>query len=242
MKTNRNFVPKSAGVTGSAGSYQSNVVAQAGYDNVGDVGLSVPSKTQCVRRSSSVPCHGPRSHIVSSVPPNTRCAGQLNSVPCHSQGLEVFGVPDVGISVSPKRRCIRKSSSAACRAQRLSTFGIPFGVDCQLLSQSTHDDNVNIHLGAPGERYHRTDDVVDTDGFPNRSPGTQQQNAWSHTRQESTIGEDYLRRQSRTPSPPPVYKHIGSCIHNCQHCGALFWYEEHLKSIARGLRPRYNNK
>ncbi|GJR17537.1 hypothetical protein Tco_0966064 [Tanacetum coccineum] len=136
MKTNRKLVSKSAGVTGSAGSGQSNVVAQAGYDNVCDVGSSVPSKIQCVRRSSSVPCRGPRSHVVMSVPPNTRCAGQLNSMPCHGQGLEVFGMLDV---------------------------------DCQLLSQSTHGDNVNIHLGAPDERYHRADDVADTDGFPNRS-------------------------------------------------------------------------
>nr|GEV09943.1 hypothetical protein [Tanacetum cinerariifolium] len=120
---------------------------QAGYDNVYDVGPSVPSKIQCVYRSSSVPCRGPRSHVVMSVTPNTRCVGQLNSVSCYDQGLEVSGVPDVGMSVYPKRRCIRKSSSAACRAQGLPTSRIPFSV------------------GAPSERYHRADDVADTDGF-----------------------------------------------------------------------------
>ncbi|GKB17868.1 DNA helicase, partial [Tanacetum coccineum] len=47
--------------------------------------------------------------------------------------------------------------------------------------------------------------------------------------------------QHAAPSGPPLeYKDLGNCAHSCQHCGALFWFEERLKSTPRGTRPRYN--
>ncbi|GJS94886.1 hypothetical protein Tco_0801854 [Tanacetum coccineum] len=33
--------------------------------------------------------------------------------------------------------------------------------------------------------------------------------------------------------PPLRYKHIGSCDYNCQHCGALFWYEQCINHSLR---------
>ncbi|GJZ12121.1 hypothetical protein Tco_0546880 [Tanacetum coccineum] len=41
--------------------------------------------------------------------------------------------------------------------------------------------------------------------------------------------------QHAAPSGPPLeYKDLGNCAHICQHCGALFWFEERLKSTPRG--------
>nr|GEV35869.1 hypothetical protein [Tanacetum cinerariifolium] len=64
----------------------------------------------------------------------------------------------------------------------------------------------------------------------------------SYTRRESTTRRNSLCGQPRVSSPPSEYKHIGNCTHTCQHCGALFWYKERLKSsMPRGSRSRYNH-
>nr|GEY30655.1 hypothetical protein [Tanacetum cinerariifolium] len=161
------------------------------YDNICNIGPSVLPKRQCVRRSSSVTCRGPESHVGPSVCQNIQDAGQLNSVPYHGQGLEVSGFPDVGLSVSPKRRI--QLSSSSCPDQGWPTSGILVAVNHQLLSQSTHGDNVNIQSDASGEQCDRADYVIGTDALPNRSLGTQQRNTWSHNRRGSTIGRDSLQ-------------------------------------------------
>nr|GEW20484.1 neurofilament heavy polypeptide-like [Tanacetum cinerariifolium] len=46
-----------------------NVVAPDGYESVCGVGPSVPSKKQCVRESSSVPCRTQESHVAANVSP-----------------------------------------------------------------------------------------------------------------------------------------------------------------------------
>ncbi|GKC01801.1 hypothetical protein Tco_0987937 [Tanacetum coccineum] len=172
----------------------------------------------------------PKSTVVSS----SAATGERNVIGQDGGANVCGGNP----SVPFKRPCIRQSSSTLCLGQQshvrlsvsssgqrvgqlkrnvihegLSTAEVRLTVSGQLLSQSAHGDNVNTYSVASGEHHNHTDQVVDTDAFPNRFPATR---------------------------PPPEYKHLGSCTHSCQHCGALFWYEERLKSIARGLRPRYN--
>ncbi|GJR79974.1 hypothetical protein Tco_0150759 [Tanacetum coccineum] len=60
------------------------------------------------------------------------------------------------------------------------------------------------------------------------------------TRQNSTIIVNELNQHLPESGPPSEYKHIGNCVHSCQHCGALFWFEERLKNTPTGARPRYN--
>nr|GFA33221.1 hypothetical protein [Tanacetum cinerariifolium] len=104
---------------GSAGSGQSNVVAQAGYDNVCDIGPSVPSKTQCVRWPSSVPYRGPLSHVVTSVPPNRQCAGSAGSGQSNVVAQAGYNnVCDIGPSVPSKTQCVRWPSSVPYRRPR----------------------------------------------------------------------------------------------------------------------------
>ncbi|GJS10691.1 DNA helicase [Tanacetum coccineum] len=45
--------------------------------------------------------------------------------------------------------------------------------------------------------------------------------------------------ENRT-GPLLEYKHIGKCEHSCKHCGARFWYEEHIKNTRRRARPAYH--
>ncbi|MFS7950172.1 hypothetical protein Hanom_Chr07g00580231 [Helianthus anomalus] len=40
--------------------------------------------------------------------------------------------------------------------------------------------------------------------------------------------------------PGPSYVDLGDCINECEYCGALFWFEERLKSSPLKQRPRYN--
>ncbi|GJX32448.1 DNA helicase, partial [Tanacetum coccineum] len=49
-----------------------------------------------------------------------------------------------------------------------------------------------------------------------------------------------LNQELPQSGPPSEYKHIGNYVHICQHCGALFWFEERLKNTPTGARPRYN--
>ncbi|GJU81562.1 DNA helicase, partial [Tanacetum coccineum] len=60
------------------------------------------------------------------------------------------------------------------------------------------------------------------------------------TRRASIVGDENLSSQVRASGPPVGYKHLGGCDYSCQHCGALFWYEERIKNNPRGARPRYN--
>nr|GFB99364.1 hypothetical protein [Tanacetum cinerariifolium] len=198
MKTKRKLAPKSNNVSSSAGSGEHNVFRQCGYNNVCNVGPTVPSKRQCMRPSSSVPFHVPQSVLDPSVSSNTQCAGDLTFVPLNSQELEVFGLSHLHLSVPPKRRCTRQLKSASCRVEGLLTS----------------DGN--------GQHSYRTNHVIDADSFLNQSSGHQERNICLRITRESTIGRDSLRRHLRASGSPPEYKHIRNCTHNCKHCGALF--------------------
>ncbi|GKD73179.1 DNA helicase, partial [Tanacetum coccineum] len=165
-----------------------------------------------------------------------------SSLPYNDGGLEVSRLPDVALSVPRNRRCIRQLNSASFRVQWSSTSVIPPVVGKFLSLSTKRGDNVNTHSDVSGELCHRTDHVADANVFPNRSSGLQERNTCLVPRQESTIGRNSLRRQSRVSGPPSDYKHIGNCTYSCQHCGALFWYEERLKSsMPRGSQQSVKN-
>ncbi|GJS73492.1 DNA helicase [Tanacetum coccineum] len=92
------------------------------------------------------------------------------------------------------------------------------------LLHSTHGDDVDTHSAGSEEHCRHTIHAVDIDTYPNRIPstGTQQRNTSLSIRRESTTAGDSLRGKPRGSGPPSEYKHIGSCTHSCQHCGALF--------------------
>ncbi|GJY78997.1 DNA helicase [Tanacetum coccineum] len=62
----------------------------------------------------------------------------------------------------------------------------------------------------------------------------------SRTNHNRPATADNSSQEPSSSDYPLEYKYLGSCTHSCQHCGALFWFQERLKIIPIGLRPRYN--
>nr|GEW77692.1 DNA helicase [Tanacetum cinerariifolium] len=58
--------------------------------------------------------------------------------------------------------------------------------------------------------------------------------------QPSTHGVDEPANRPVSSGPPSSYRSVGKCEHICEHCGALFWYEERIKHSAHYARPKYN--
>ncbi|GJV69191.1 DNA helicase [Tanacetum coccineum] len=54
-----------------------------------------------------------------------------------------------------------------------------------------------------------------------------------HTRRDPTATGGSSSQQAAPSGPPLEYKDLGNCAHICQHCRALFWFEERLKSTPR---------
>nr|GFA93387.1 DNA helicase [Tanacetum cinerariifolium] len=59
-------------------------------------------------------------------------------------------------------------------------------------------------------------------------------------RQNPIVNLSTSRQLPPASRPTSDYRYLGSCTYSCQHCGALFWDDERLKSVPRSSRPRYN--
>ncbi|GKE62546.1 DNA helicase, partial [Tanacetum coccineum] len=57
--------------------------------------------------------------------------------------------------------------------------------------------------------------------------------------QTTTRGVAGLDNRVPPSGVPSNYRSIGKYEHICEYCGALFWYEERLKSVGRNRRPKY---
>ncbi|GKF57481.1 hypothetical protein Tco_0171018, partial [Tanacetum coccineum] len=91
-----------------------------------------------------------------------------------------------------------------------------------ITSQDHHTLTPGVSHDAVGE--HHLPGHSSTSGLPNS--------------RNCIIGERNLPIHSRNSGPPSDYKHIGNCSYSCQHCGALFWYEERIKNSARAVTSR----
>ncbi|GJZ20080.1 hypothetical protein Tco_0556670 [Tanacetum coccineum] len=69
-----------------------------------------------------------------------------------------------------------KSGIHLKRVAQTRNLAVLDSLNHQLLSQSTHSDNVNIHLDASGEYCDRANYVIGTDALPNQSSGTELDN------------------------------------------------------------------
>ncbi|GKC43193.1 hypothetical protein Tco_1060915 [Tanacetum coccineum] len=165
------------------------------------------------RSSQPIPCRVEDSHVAANVV-GPSVARPSTSVPCHLQQLHVAS------NVSPDRRSIGHSSFVPCEDQGVHVPILNVGVSVppkrRCVRQSTSASSHDHQFSTPGIPH----------GIRNR--------------RNYATGENSLRPQPRVSGPPLEYRHIGNCTHSCQHCGALFWYEERLRNTARGLRPRYN--
>ncbi|GJV93168.1 DNA helicase [Tanacetum coccineum] len=60
------------------------------------------------------------------------------------------------------------------------------------------------------------------------------------TKQNPPVTGGTSSEQPPSSGPPLEFKYLGNCTHTCQHCGALFWFEERLKKTPTSSLPRYN--
>nr|GEY46292.1 DNA helicase [Tanacetum cinerariifolium] len=62
----------------------------------------------------------------------------------------------------------------------------------------------------------------------------------SRAKQNCPVTGGTSSEQPPLSGPPVEYKYLGNFTHTCQHCGALFWFEERLKYTPTGSLPLYN--
>ncbi|GJS89880.1 DNA helicase [Tanacetum coccineum] len=214
------LVPKSNPHTGDC-----NVVPLDVADRVLDVNSNVPAKRQRANGSGFI------SPLLIDVGPS----GVQNVPPVGGPAL-----PTTGVS-----HCTLMSSSCGAlpaTGQTLSHSVIPTTVTRQPMEIDE----------SSGDATH----VVRVDNYSSRCPCSgmqspvvpmfeQPRHVTSIVNNHSRARRDRTRRhptatagtssQHAAPSGPPLeYKDLGNCAHICQHCGALFWFEERLKSTPRG--------
>ncbi|KAD7476907.1 hypothetical protein E3N88_00043 [Mikania micrantha] len=57
----------------------------------------------------------------------------------------------------------------------------------------------------------------------------------------NVVSDNTLSSQTyRCSSSSPFYEDLGDCSQVCEFCGAMFWFEERLRSFPLTVRPRYN--
>ncbi|GKF31160.1 hypothetical protein Tco_0100958, partial [Tanacetum coccineum] len=80
--------------------------------------------------------------------------------------------------------------------------------------------------------------VVRVDNYSSRCPCSARRD---RTRRHPTATAGTSSQHAAPSGPPLEYKDLGNCAHSCQHCGALFWFEERLKSTPREDRHFLEN-
>ncbi|GKF07664.1 hypothetical protein Tco_0041888, partial [Tanacetum coccineum] len=119
----------------------------------------------------------------------------------------------------------------------------PVNVNTSSTPIDDHDDHGHngLHVGAeriplPDRGFQHPVASLDNRHVPAVNTNTSQQ----RNRQSPTVNTSTSRQQPPASRPTSDYRYLGSYTYSCQHCGALFWGEERLKSVPRSSRPRYN--
>nr|GEV52898.1 DNA helicase [Tanacetum cinerariifolium] len=217
MKTKRRLVPKSVGSSSGPLPVEHNVVAQG-------CGLStIHSHTPSVRPTVS-----------------TLCVRQLDASSdiCRLNELKrnVVDQDDHQVNLPSKKTCVCLSNSFPCIHQQSVN---PVNVNTSSTPIDDHDDHGHngLHVGA--ERILFSDRVTSPD---NRlTPTVNTNTSQRRNRQSPTVNLSTSRQQPPSSRPTSDYRYLESCTYSCQHCGALFWGDERLKSVPRSSRPRYNH-
>ncbi|GJT15509.1 DNA helicase [Tanacetum coccineum] len=243
MKTKRKLVPKSVGVSSSPLPVEHSVVAQ-GCDL-----STIRSHTPSVRPTVSTPC----VHQLDG----SSDVRRLNELK-----RNVVDQDDHQVNLPLKKTCVRPSNSFPCIDQKSSAalgvcpvdssngqlnFASPVGpsvgpVNANTSSTPIDDHGHNgLHVGAeriplPDRGFQHPVASLDSRHVPAVNTNTLQQ----RNRQSPTVNTSTSRQQPPASRPTSNYRYLGSCTYSCQHCGALFWGEERLKSVPRSSRPRYN--
>ncbi|GKC13529.1 DNA helicase [Tanacetum coccineum] len=257
MKTKRKLVPKSSSDTGDP-----NVGPLDVADRTHDVKSEVPVKKQHVGGCSfvsyrpidvgpsgvqNVPTVGravlSTTSVTQSISTSQRCNTLKSNPDTENRNVDPLDVPhrisDVSSNAFTKRQRLSDSSFVSSqpidvgpsRVQNISPVcgtALPITGVNQLASTS---QRCNVAPAAGNQSV-----VTPMFQQPEAVPSTV--NNRSRARRDRTRhnvnATDHSSSRQPPPSGPPLeYKDLGNCDHSCQHCGALFWFEERLKSTPR---------
>nr|GEU65612.1 nucleic acid-binding, OB-fold protein [Tanacetum cinerariifolium] len=62
----------------------------------------------------------------------------------------------------------------------------------------------------------------------------------NRARQNPPLTDGSSSQQPSSSGSLLEYKYLGGCTRTCEHCGALYWFEERLKRTSTTSHPRYN--
>nr|GEV72606.1 DNA helicase [Tanacetum cinerariifolium] len=100
--------------------------------------------------------------------------------------------------------------------------------------------NADVAYGAKSDSYYSCCSGETTHRFVVSNSNNRPRGRQSFTKHNHPITGGSSSQQPSSSGPPLDYKYLGDCTHTCQHCGALFWLEEHLKSTPTdGEPPRF---
>nr|GEU66750.1 helitron helicase-like domain-containing protein [Tanacetum cinerariifolium] len=255
MKTKRKLVPKSYPFTDD-----SNVVSSDAGHCVYDGNSTVSPKKQCLDGSSrisspaiDVSFYGVRNitNISDDVVPSTYI-GQPIAMLDRCDALPDTGNYPSVVAISAQPEYVVSNSINRSRGRRSRSQHNPPVTNGTLSVISAQPKYVvsNSSNRSQGRRSHSKHNPPITSGtssatsaqpeyilsnFTNCSLGRR-----SHTKQNRPVTGGTSSEQPPLSGPPVEYKYLGNCTHTCQHCGALFWFEERLKNTPTGSLPRYN--
>nr|GEV92873.1 hypothetical protein [Tanacetum cinerariifolium] len=178
----------------------------------------------------------------SNVSPKKQCLG----------GSNFISSPAIDVSSSGVRNMTNISGAAVP-----NTY-----IECETTSHSVIPTNINREYrditepnadvtdgGKPDSYYNRSSragnypSVVAIGAQPEYVVSNSNNRSWgrrNRTKRNPPVTSGSSSQQPSSSGPPLEYKYLGGCTHTCQHCGALFWFEEHLKRTSTYSLPRYN--
>ncbi|GJS51632.1 hypothetical protein Tco_0624994 [Tanacetum coccineum] len=211
-----------------------------------------------------------RSHTPSVRPTvSTPCVRQLDGSSdvrrLNELKRNVVDQDDRQVNLPLKKTCVRPSNSFPCIDQQPSAalgvypvessngqlnFVSPVGPSVGPVNVNTsstpiddHDDHGHngLHVGAeriplPDRGFRR----LVASSYNRRAPAVNTNTSQRHNCHDPTVNTGTSRQQPPASGPTSDYKYLRGCTYSFQHCGALFWGEERLKSVPRSSRPRYN--
>ncbi|GJW33881.1 hypothetical protein Tco_0053913 [Tanacetum coccineum] len=230
MKTKRKLVHKSYPLIGDA-----NVVSSNVGHHVYDANLDVSSKKQCLGGSN----------FISSLAIDVSSSGVRNMT-----NISGVAVPNTYIG-QPIAMSHRSDALPDTECETPSHSVIPTNINRE--SKDITEPNADVTDGAKPDSYCNWSSRTALNSFVyasgnhlsvlaicaqpeyvvsnsnNRLRGRQ-----NRTNRNPLVTGGNSSQQPSSSGPPLEYKYLGGCTHTCQHCGALFWFEERLKRTSTG--------
>ncbi|GKD33692.1 hypothetical protein Tco_1249201, partial [Tanacetum coccineum] len=181
--------------------------------------VNVPFKRTCVRSLDLFPSLDQQPSTILRVYP-------VDPSLCDSNGVSLVG-PSTGRAASERVALNTQFLPQPVNSVNVNLSSTPID------DHSDHDHN-DVHVAdeciPPPDRGFRCPAVSSDTRY---APAVNTDTSWQRSRRAPTVNMATSRQQPPGSGPPSDYRYLGACSYSCQNCGALFWGEEHLKSVPR---------